>query len=260
MQTTLYERRRKLHAQTPIIMLVTISLILNIICSLDYFITYSYWSGGDWEIYFALFDYDTEEAVLMLLSYALSVAPIILFAIYIFKFYQKYQASFLIPIILSLIAFSPVFSIITNMILGYGFFSISELLFTLIIRIPFTIAAISTIKGFSKKIYVIAILSGLLCISASFFNCIRSAEEYITDGPYFLWLTWFFNIIGSFAQYIAMLLFVLKNNMSLMTENAKINDKMSPEQSLLFLKEQLELGMIAEEDYQAQRNDIISKL
>ena len=59
---------------------------------------------------------------------------------------------------------------------------------------------------------------------------------------------------------IAMLLFALKNSMSLMTENPKINNKMSPEQSLLFLKEQLELGMITEEDYQAQRNDIISKL
>ena len=35
---------------------------------------------------------------------------------------------------------------------------------------------------------------------------------------------------------------------------------MTPEQSLRLLNDKLELGMITEEEYQAQRADIISKL
>ena len=36
--------------------------------------------------------------------------------------------------------------------------------------------------------------------------------------------------------------------------------KMKPEQALKYLKERLDLGMITEEEYQAQRAEIIRKL
>ena len=62
-----------------------------------------------------------------------------------------------------------------------------------------------------------------------------------------------------------MLLFGLKNRIPAILyashQKEKRNDeKINPEHALILLKEKFELGMISEEDYQAQRVDIINKL
>jgi hypothetical protein len=72
-------------------------------------------------------------------------------------------------------------------------------------------------------------------------------------------------IIGTAALYIALLLFGLNNRIpalvSLSPEKERQKtEKMTPEQSLRFLKDKLDLGMITEEEYQTQRAEIISKL
>ena len=73
------------------------------------------------------------------------------------------------------------------------------------------------------------------------------------------------SVIGSSTLYIALLLFALKNKipsvLALSPEKEKARaEKMNPEQTLKLLKDKLDLDMITEEEYQAQRADIISKL
>ena len=46
----------------------------------------------------------------------------------------------------------------------------------------------------------------------------------------------------------------------LISNEKKIAEKLSPEQALRLLNDKLDFGMITEEEYQAQRNEIISKL
>ena len=69
-------------------------------------------------------------------------------------------------------------------------------------------------------------------------------------------------IIGTAALYIALLLFGLNNRIPALVylSPKKKKEKMTPEQSLRLLKDKLDFGMITEEEYQAQRAEIISKL
>ena len=66
-------------------------------------------------------------------------------------------------------------------------------------------------------------------------------------------------------EFLRMILFGLNNRIpalvSLSPEKERQKtEKMTPKQSLRFLKYKLDLGMITEEEYQAQRAEIISKL
>jgi len=260
METNLFEHKRKLHAQTPIVVLTIISLVLTVICSLDGFTYYTSINDGAWEFHFALFKDGIVDTIFSLLSYSLLVAPVILFAMYIFKYYKQFQATSLIPVTLGLIAFTPLFYFIRDLALGYGSAPI-DLLPDLLVIVSFTLATINAIKGFSKKVYlIIAVACGLLSEVLSFVSFIRYAGEYISDGLYLYLFTWPLSIVGISALYVALLLFALKNNIPVAIKKEKSTDKMSPEQSLRYLKEQLDLGIITEEEYQTQRADIISKL
>jgi hypothetical protein len=72
-------------------------------------------------------------------------------------------------------------------------------------------------------------------------------------------------IIGAITLYTALLLFGLKNRVPTIIKvspekEKKHAERLSPEQSLRLLQEKLDLDMITEEEYQAQRAEIISKL
>ena len=162
---------------------------------------------------------------------------------------------------MGLIAFAPLWHCISDFVLGYGFSSYLDLLVDLLIIVPFTFATISALKGFSNKIYVvIAVSCGLLREAIPFISFIRYAGEYISDGVYLYLFTWPLSIIGFSALYIAILLFVLKNNISSTKKKEESTEKMSIEQSLRYLKEKLDLDMITEEEYKAKRAEIINKL
>lgn len=261
METNLFEHKRKLQAQTPIVVLTIISLVLTVISSLDGFTYYTSSNDGAWELHLSLFEDGIIDTIFSLLTYALSVAPIILFALYIFKFHKQFRAYSTIPTMLGLIAFTPLFYFISDLALGYGRPSLLELLVDLLIVVSFTLAAVNALKGFPKKIFiVIAVACGLLNEVVSLVSFIRYAGEYISDGLYLYLITWPFSIIGFSTLYVALLLFVLKNNIPVPVKKEQSTEKLSPEQSLRYLKEKLDLGMITEEEYQAQRADIISKL
>lgn len=261
MELNSFDPKRKLQAETPITVLIIISLILTAICSLDNFTYYISSNGGAWEFHFSLFEDGIIDTIFSLLSYSLLIAPVILFAMYIFKYYKRFQATILIPIVLGLIAFTPLFNFIRDLAFGYGLSSILDLLVDLLVIVSFALATINALKGFSqKKCLIIAVSCGLLGEIVSFISFICYAGTYISDELYLYLFTWPLSIIGFSALYIALLLFVLKNNISVMVMKEKNTVTMSPEQSLRYLKEKLDLCMITEEEYQAQRADIIDKL
>ena len=88
---------------------------------------------------------------------------------------------------------------------------------------------------------------------------------YIENSMYLYAFTSHLSIIGSTLLYISLLLFGVKNKipsiivLSPEKERARA-EKMNPEQALKLLKDKLDFGMITEEEYQAQRAEIISKL
>lgn len=260
METSFFESKRKLQANKPITILTIVSLILTVICSLDCFTYYTSGSDDLWELKFS-FGYGILDTIFSLLSYLISIAPVIVFAIYIFKFYKQFKSDVAIPISLGLIGFNPIYYFIRNVILGYGFSSILDILVDLIIIVSFVLATISALKGFSKKVYIIiAVACGVLSKFVSLTSFIGCISHYINDGLYLYLFTWPLAIIGSVALYIALLLFCLNNKMPVAIKKEKNTEKMTPEQSLRYLKEKLELGLITEEEYQAQRAEIISKL
>ena len=67
----------------------------------------------------------------------------------------------------------------------------------------------------------------------------------------------FLGFIGSSALYVALLIFASKNNIPSVEVNT---EKMNPEQELKLLQCKYDLNIITEEEYQAQRAKIISKL
>ena len=90
-------------------------------------------------------------------------------------------------------------------------------------------------------------------------------DYYIEASMYLYIFTYPLSIIGSTLLYISLLLFGVKNKIpsviALSPEKGRARaEKMNPEQALKLLKDKLELGMITEEEYQAQRANIISKL
>ena len=69
------------------------------------------------------------------------------------------------------------------------------------------------------------------------------------------------SILGQISFYLSLFLFAINNRIpTIMIASPEREKKMSPEQSLQLLKDKLDFGMITEEEYQAQRAEIISKL
>ena len=134
------------------------------------------------------------------------------------------------------------------------------------IIVAFGLATFSALKGFNKKVFlIIAMVVGLLVEALSILNIFNAIEWYLEEGLYLYLFTWHIGVLGTIAFYIALLLFALKNRIpaiiSASPEKEKKNaEKMNPEQALRVLKDKLDFGMITEEEYQAQRAEIISKL
>lgn len=181
------------------------------------------------------------------------------------KFYGQYKGTVLYPIVCGLIAGYPLLSTIWNVVCGYSLYWL-DILISLAIIVPFTLLTINATKGLNKKVYTIVATSiGLVLQLLSVISIFNSMDWYIEDEMYLYLFTNPMGIIGTAALYIALLLFGLNNRIpalvSLSPEKERQKtEKMTPKQSLRFLKYKLDLGMITEEEYQAQRAEIISKL
>lgn len=209
-----------------------------------------------------------------LISLLLSIVPLVLFVLYIFKCHGKLKATVLVPIIFGVLAFEILFGILFKILLGaYDGRSLAlmlNLILDLIWLLGLVVCIISALKGFDKKIYVIIVISVCLLFEAlpivsvfslwhhSYMNLSLLRYSYMK-----LSLSMLLRIIGYVSFYVALLLFVTNNWIpAIIAVSEKKNDSESinPEQALRALKDKLDFGMITEEEYQAQRAEIISKL
>lgn len=262
MNQTILEKQRTIRCKTPIVLLSIVSLVFTALSCITYFVNY-HWEYNDGNSY-----YEMEvgfPSVFELISLLLSVAPYILFVLYILKFHKEFKATILVPITLGLIAFNYLFYYIESAIFGYDIY-FRDLIFDIVIIVAFGLATFGALKGFNKKVFlIIAMVVGLLVEVLSILNIFNAIEWYLEDGLYLYLFTWTIGVLGTIAFYIAILLFALKNRIpaiiSTLPEKEKKNaEKMNPEQALRVLKDKLDFGMITEEEYQAQRAEIISKL
>lgn len=245
--------------KTPIIILSIVALVFIIISSITYFVDYDYIKYGEYEMNIVF------PPFVSLISLIIGLAPIVLFLVYIFKFHKDFKAAICVPIVFGLIAFNPIYNIISNRIMGYGF-HFEYLISSLLSSAPFVLAIISALKGFSKKSLTI------IAFSVSFIICVFSIigiflniGYYLSNELYITLITSLCGILGTISFCISLFLFAMNNRIpTLLTFSSehenKNPEKMSPEQSLKLIKDKLDCGIISEEEYQAQRADIISKL
>lgn len=250
---------RKIKCNSPITILGFISLICTVFSCITYFLYYYDVVGGN-SYYELAFYFPSIIDILLLL---LNLATCVLLLLYIMKFHGQYKGTVLYPIVCGLIVGYYLLSTIWNVVRGYGLYW-PDILISLAIIVAFTLLTINATKGLNKKVYTIVATSiGLVLQLLYVISIFNSMDWYIKNEMYLF--SYLMDIIGTAALYIALLLFGLNNRIpalvSLLPEKERQKtEKMTPEQSLWFLKDKLDLGMITEEEYQAQRAEIISKL
>lgn len=254
----LVKKNESLKCGFVIRLLSVIALVCMILSSVSYFFYYDYNEiNGEW-VYKLTFRFPD---FMNLISLLLSRAPFVLFVLYIFKYHNKLKATVLVPIIFGILAFEILLSLLTTLNdMTTAIYAIE----TLISLFAYILALISALKGFNKKIYVIIAMSVCLFMNAlGIVGVFLTMNHYIANSMYLYIFTSLTRIIGDISFYVALLLFALKNKIpAIISVSAKKEslESMNPKQALRVLKDKLDLGMITEEEYQAQRTEIISKL
>ncbi len=258
MNQTVFDKQRVLKSKAPITILAIIALGCTVLSSITYFAHYDWVEvNGDY-VFELTFRF---PSLIRLISLAFTLAPKVLLILYVFMFFKEFKATIIVPIIFGCIAVSPLFTFV----FGYAF-DVITLIKNLITMVTFTLATISALKGLSNKVFII--IPTAWSIAWSFLPLISlssSSEFYAREGMTLYLFTDPASIIASITLNVALLLFGLKNRIpaiiSVSPEKEKKNaEKMTPEQSLRLLNDKLELGMITEEEYKAQRTEIINNL
>ncbi len=245
----------KFKLKTPIIILSMVALIFRIISDITYCVGYDY-DKYEMNIVFPPF--------VTFISIMIGLAPIVLFLVYAFKFHKDFKAIVCVPIVFVLLAFAPIYGIIRRLIMEYGF-HFADLTIPLTIA-SFVLATISALKGFSEKTYTIIAFSIIFLLNLYSIISIFPIIDFYLRGEFYIYLiASACGILGTISFNISLFLFAMNNRIpAILTpspeQEKKISEKMSPEQLLRSLKDKLDFGMISEEEYQAQRADIINKL
>ena len=226
---------------------------------------------GKWKV---VFDFPTSLLdLLWMLIYIIPCIPCILLAAYVLFLYKNPKSSVILSTVFFLIAFEPVYEYIVNaiysLLFGYrmpGIFSRDFILFYFPLMLSFTFTGISTLKGLRRKfIPMTAITIGFIYV-INWFVYQTSFIEYCIKKEQYLYITSELSIpLGTFLLLVALLLFVLRNRVvPIFTHQHKKQlkkiSKMTPEHALKALKENFELGIISEEEYQNRRTEILEKL
>lgn len=169
---------RPLRFQTPIAVLAIAAMILISIDSLGNFLVVSTHDNGSITYSFSLtymesfFDKHSHYmlyTIAGLLYSFVSVAAPLLFVLYLFIFQKRNQAFLLLPVILGLLAASPLFAFGMNYsqflrwhydqnISFFEFFPWVSLLFLLLRILSFTLAAVFSRKKPANKIFLIVVV------------------------------------------------------------------------------------------------------
>ncbi len=253
--------KRTLRFGKIITILSILSLVLTVIGQFRYYILPLLDIGN---VYRYVFHFP--EIGILIIS-VINIVPSVLFFIYILTFYKKNKTAIIVPIIFGVLATTPLLWHIYNYI-DYGIFPRFDMYFLLdlLCAITFVLAIIDALQGFNEKVFtIIAIVVGLIPSIRDFISYFKDISWYIEtiEQGYILFIPAI--LLGSIALYIALLLFCLGNRIPhlipISAEKLKKKlEKKTPEQGLKYLRENFELGLITEEEYQVQRGDIISKL
>ena len=233
-----------------------IAFICTALSCCSYFFYYdSEKINGEW-VYELTYSFPSFGSLIALL---LTIIPMWLFLVYIFKFYSKLKGTILVPIILGLFSFDIIFES------AFSYIYWGRLI-SFIIKIPVFILCIlgiiSALKGLKRKISIIVVMVlSLLTQALNLISFIQYVNYYIEDERYLYLLVEPLRLVGFSCFYIAFLLFSIRNRIPLILANKKkTTGTINPERELKVLKDKFELGMITEEEYNNERAYIVSKL
>ena len=246
MENVEIKEKKALNCGKVIKILAILALVCGFFGCLLGFFYYDYNKvNGEW-VYELTFQFD-------FLSFFIDLSPAILFIVYLYKFYDELKATDLIPIILGVTMLSIAFNTSSGGVIAL-----------LLCVTTCVLAIISSLKGFENKTFVIIFMScALLCNVLTLISIFSMIDYYIEEEQYLYIVTSLLRIIGSILFYIAFCVFALKNKIPSIIKLSRTKEKgekVDSEQELKLLRNKLELGMITEEEYQAQRAEIIKNL
>lgn len=253
------EQKQNLKCKTSVVVFLIISLVAKLISSISYFV---YYSGGELEFENIL----SVSGMVRIFYFLLTLAPIVLMFIYVQFFYKRCKATILVPIVFGVIAFFPISDILIDGVLyNYWNVDVYVLLDLIFIAPAFVLAMINAFNGFTKKYgVIIAFIAGMIEVTISFINLIRSIGFYV-DGYYLYMITSPLYIVSMTFLYIALLTFAVKCKLSSIRARSpqKEIEKtvcFTPEQALRILKQNFESGIISQEEYELQKAEILKNL
>lgn len=218
---------KTLYYKKAIITLSLISLIFLVATYTNSFITF---------IHYGTFFHVPSLLERLLLQLLLDAASCSLLLIYALKFYKFFKAQIIVPIICALLTISSLLGVRFDYFEGY---------LLLITAVMFAIATYALLTGTNKKILILlAPIVGL--ISEIIFYVLRSAS--------------LIGILTPILLYTALILLVIKNKFPTflsISKNEDSNTETDLEKKLRKLQQKFECGFISEEEYQAQRTEII---
>lgn len=216
--------------------------------------------------FFYFISYDNELSFPYLaewFSLLWDIAPFVLLTLYLKKFYNQCKATIIIPTIFAIFGLTTFFSIFSIIFSGALFSS----LLLLVVKGAFVVFCVlsisSALKGLHKKEpVVLAMFLGVLSELCSLTSRSAQLEFLVADGEFFTIFAMYAFFVALILLHLAILFFVSKYRIPVLTSSSKttLSASSSPEKVLISLNHKLELGLISEEEYQAQRAEIISKL
>ena len=221
-----------------------------------------------WEIIFAARPVHDVNII----SFLLTLSSPVLFVVYLFKYHNTSKATALVTTIIGLVVLAffvdlvPTLKAIQNNFHYYLHDFNVSLVFSVVIFVMAILGVIGAIKGFNKKgLIVPAMVLSMLLQVVSFIGHFFATGYGSMEFVYVNITIELVCLVGGISLYVALLMFGLRGGVSafIPASNLKekvVVEKMSPEQALKLLKDKLDLEMITEEEYKAQRAEIISKL
>ena len=238
-----------------IAVLSILALVLRVVSCINFFVSY----GVNLEEEIKLcFQFPPIEQLLLLI---LNILPCILLVIYVQGLYKKSNAAVIVPIVFASIAMSSVVGLVFNIIAA----DVTSIITNLSLAIAFSVATIKALNGLSNKIFVL--IPTVLALALTLLSAVESFSSFplfVSYGMPIYIVTGLASIIANLALNSALLVFGLTNRIpnviSMYSRKKEKSEKLNPERALRALNDKLELGLITEEEYKAQRAEIISKL
>ena len=182
--------------------------------------------------------------------------PVILLLIYLFVFYSINNRNVLLPISFII---SSLYALVSIISLDYfNFFGIVTFMLSIFIFCGWIISTIGVFSGFSHKLYKTGFnVLSILIATGAVLLMVRCLIAWIKYGYDFYILDLMISSLTTLVICWGRYIFIKNVNLS---KAPKHLTEYSPEQALRILKDKFEVGVISEEEYQKQRQEIIRLL